>query len=214
MGQTESSNVLLNYGSITRDELNQMVSKLNTRCEHCFVQSSVKMLFAVKYQDENSLFWKKSVRIRCFTTRKDTPYCKNYGLYEFLKFFRSLSQILCAAEASTSAIDLASNNSLMEMSIFQESCNIEGHCIICFENKPNSVLPCAHAYCDKCIDKFRACNQNCCPLCRHQITVGNDSWVVTEKPEKESINVYLVGEQAAGYPLAERTVIHARKQRQ
>jgi len=201
MGQKPSRiGVAINVASIKVPELMEMVEDLNKRCQVCFAESRVKMLFAVKELDEKSLLWKRSVRIYCYTVRDDRSYRKIYNLFEFLSFHRALSQVLDAAEAtpeaatempSTSAI--SNNEALMKMSIFQDSCSIDGLCIICFDEKPNVVLPCTHAYCDKCVGAFKGANQNSCPLCRHRLfATGSDCYVVVERPEKESLCTYMV----------------------
>lgn len=192
MGHNSSQLTVL---KINRKELEELVRDLNTRCQACFVNcSTLMMIFGVKYKDgdENSLTWKFSVRIRCFMTRSGTNYCKSYNLASFLKFYQSLSQILDAAECSLEAPE--QNEALMQMSIFQqECCSIDGQCIICFDRRPDSVLPCAHAYCSKCVDAFHSINQDCCPLCRFKLKGSSDeAWVVTDKPDKDTIKQYLL----------------------
>jgi len=55
------------------------------------------------------------------------------------------------------------------------------------------VLPCTHAYCDKCVGAFKGAKQNSCPLCRHRLfSTGSDCYVVVERPEKESLCTYMV----------------------
>lgn len=77
------------------------------------------MIFALKNMDNAKMFlWKNSIRIYCYTIRNHQNYCKIYTLYEFMKFYQNLCQILDANEATTT--DLATDNNLMLMSIFQE----------------------------------------------------------------------------------------------
>lgn len=73
----------------------------------------------------------------------------------------------------------------------------EGQCIICFERIPNTVLPCAHAYCNQCTESLRT-TTNECPLCRERPTsIVDDSWVVPDKPQKSSVTSYLTESAAA-----------------
>lgn len=189
------------------------MQRLNAKCEKCFDQNHLNMLFAIRYdvgttnsgnntnkkKDTSPAIWQIGVRIYCFTMLHGKQYRKVYNMYEFLKFYRSFWQILEASEASTSNnsgdqnfTDFTRDEDFMKISIFNESCCLEdGRCIICFDNSPDTVLPCTHAYCSNCISTFQRVNQKWCPLCRLPLK-ENEEWLMTEKPSKEAINMYLV----------------------
>lgn len=195
MGQNESSNAFIGCAKIKREELEAKVQELNERCSECFDQNQLNMIFAVKYYEHKDP-WQFSVRIFCFTVLDGKAYRKTYNLYQFMKFYRSFSHILEASQISSAVgqqhTDPTRDEDFMRISIFDESCCVDdGQCIVCFDSRPDAVLPCAHAYCSKCIDNFQRINQRCCPLCRLPLQ-GDDAWVVAEKPSKESINLYLV----------------------
>lgn len=71
------------------------------------------------------------------------------------------------------------------------------------EHAPNNVLPCAHAYCQKCIKSFISF-QECpkCPLCRYELsnnTQIDDTWEITEQPVRETISEYLANNKGCSY---------------
>ncbi len=43
-----------------------------------------------------------------------------------------------------------------------------GECTICLENLSDIMLPCLHAFCNKCITLWQAKQTNC-PVCRSEI---------------------------------------------
>ncbi|KAL3103117.1 hypothetical protein niasHS_002303 [Heterodera schachtii] len=172
MGQKESRHAFVNCALIKREEFEDKIQELNKKCAECFEESTLNMLFATKSTEERGILWQRSVRIHCFTVFDEKIYRKVYSLFQFLKFYESFIQILEASEASKHRENSLNNKDLMNMSIFKESCcaySEDGRCIICFDSFPDSVLPCAHAYCSKCVDTFRAVDQSCCPLCRHPL---------------------------------------------
>uniref|UniRef100_A0A914GUI2 RING-type domain-containing protein n=1 Tax=Globodera rostochiensis TaxID=31243 RepID=A0A914GUI2_GLORO len=172
MGQKESRNAVVNWALIKREELDDKIQELNKKCANCFEESSLNMLFVMKSSDEKGLLWQRSARIHCFTVLDEKIYRKTYNLYQFLKFYESFIQVLEASEASNDQKTSENGHNLLNLSIYNDSCcgcTEDGKCIICFDSRPDSVLPCAHAYCSQCIDAFHAVDQNCCPLCRYPL---------------------------------------------
>uniref|UniRef100_A0A914N4Y8 RING-type domain-containing protein n=1 Tax=Meloidogyne incognita TaxID=6306 RepID=A0A914N4Y8_MELIC len=182
---------------INKEELESLVQELNERCIKCFGQNQMNMLFAIKYNPDDKFIWQLGVRVHCFTVLDEKPYRRTYNLYQFLKFYHTTIQILDASEASTTSTSDPSKD-FMKIAILDESCYVEdGQCIICFDARPDAVLPCAHAYCSSCINSFLRINQKCCPLCRRPMK-EDEAWVMTEKPSKECINLYLVESNREG----------------
>lgn len=63
------------------------------------------------------------------------------------------------------------------------------------DRTPDAVLPCAHAYCQRCVEAFLGFeNQRRCPMCRYPLSNSkkvDETWEITEQPARESINAYL-----------------------
>jgi len=55
-------------------------------------------------------------------------------------------------------------------------------CCVCLERKPDTILPCAHSYCTRCIQQWNV-NHKTCPVCRESLDSTADGWVVSESPD-------------------------------
>ena len=55
-------------------------------------------------------------------------------------------------------------------------------CCVCLERKPDTILPCAHSYCTRCIQQWNV-NHKTCPVCRESLDSTADGWVVSDCPD-------------------------------
>ena len=60
--------------------------------------------------------------------------------------------------------------------------SVPDECIICFERKPDTILPCAHSYCLPCIEQWNV-DHKTCPVCRETLTSTDDGWVISDGPD-------------------------------
>jgi len=59
-------------------------------------------------------------------------------------------------------------------------------CCVCLERKPDTILPCAHAYCTICIHQWNV-NHKTCPVCREILESTDDGWVISDGPDSLDI---------------------------
>jgi len=81
----------------------------------------------------------------------------------------------------------------------------EPECCICMERRSSIILPCTHAYCEKCIDSWCESHAHTCPLCRMKLKDKSDQWVLSEPPDalemEKEVSSCMVGlAAAAGRP--------------
>ncbi|XP_023339513.1 RING finger protein 141 [Eurytemora carolleeae] len=55
-------------------------------------------------------------------------------------------------------------------------------CCVCLERKPDTILPCAHAYCTQCIQQWNV-NHKTCPVCREKLDSADEGWVISDGPD-------------------------------
>jgi hypothetical protein len=57
-------------------------------------------------------------------------------------------------------------------------------CALCMDNHINTVLPCLHAFCEKCCSEWRGTNPTC-PSCREELISPRDDWMLEQWTESD-----------------------------
>lgn len=127
------------------------------------------------------LFWRHGVKVVVWKEKKagvslssssDQWKC-TLSFWQFYMFLRQLRGLVAASEIEEPA----------------ESASME--CGICFEHSANTVLPCTHAFCGKCVEEWYRTHQTC-PLCREikDHSFGED-WILSEGPSNTTLASHL-----------------------
>uniref|UniRef100_A0A4W3KH05 RING finger protein 141 n=1 Tax=Callorhinchus milii TaxID=7868 RepID=A0A4W3KH05_CALMI len=130
------------------------------------------------------------------------------NLYQFTQLYREitvqasgvLTQDSSMSDGTTAGVSsVSSSHASLWLGKIKQMTD-EEECCICMDGRADLILPCAHSFCQKCIDKWSDRNRNC-PICRLQVTEAGDSWVVSEAPTEEDIASYILNlADEAGQP--------------
>ncbi|KAM9570731.1 RING finger protein 141-like isoform 2-T3 [Salvelinus alpinus] len=137
-------------------ELNDMTAKLAARQQK-------HLIFEVQTGSDASALWKVAVRIVCTKINKENGMVEAsriMNLYQFIQLYHDITsqaaEVLSAEGASLPSGNLPSGDSCqasMWMGRVKQLTD-EEECCICMDGKSDLILPCAHSFCQKCIDKW------------------------------------------------------------
>ncbi|XP_059482618.1 RING finger protein 141-like [Neocloeon triangulifer] len=192
----QHARTITDVASLSYDDFLDCIRQLNTLCCRCVDSKGRKLVFAVKKGSDTSILWKSTVRIACVRVNVTTNKIESHkilNLPQLLKVAHTLKGHLVAVESSASghhAHDILSTSVLLND--MEDSCmgNNIGECCICLERKPEVILPCAHSYCLPCIEQWNV-NHKTCPICREKLESTDDSWVISEAPDSDEVNLEL-----------------------
>ncbi|XP_036440523.1 RING finger protein 141 isoform X2 [Colossoma macropomum] len=168
------------------------------------------LLFEVQPGSDSSALWKVAVRIVCTKINKEdgmVEASRIMNLYQFIQLYRDITsqaaEVLAAEGAAECASGQLSSAQSCQASMWMgrvKQLTDEEECCICMDGKADLILPCAHSFCQKCIDKWSGQSRNC-PICRIQVTAASESWVMSDAPTEEDIASYILNlADEAGHP--------------
>uniref|UniRef100_A0A1W7RE28 RING finger protein 141 n=1 Tax=Agkistrodon contortrix contortrix TaxID=8713 RepID=A0A1W7RE28_AGKCO len=196
-------------GFLTYEEFLGRVAELNDTTAQLASGQNKHLLFEVQPGSDATALWKVAVRIVCTKINKtsgNVEASRIMNLYQFIQLHKDItsqaSQVLSQNTPSEGTADLSSVESC-QASLWMgrvKQLADEEECCICMDGRADLILPCAHSFCQKCIDKWSDRHRNC-PVCRLQVTAANDSWVVSEAPTEEDMATYILNlVDGAGQP--------------
>lgn len=196
-------------GYLTYDEFLARVAELNDVTAKLASGQQKHLLFEVQPGSDSTALWKVAVRIVCTKINKETGVVEAsriMNLYQFIQLYKDITSQAAelAAEGASEGPsgDNASSESCqasMWMGRVKELTD-EEECCICMDGKADLILPCAHIFCQKCIDKWSGQQRNC-PVCRLSVTAANESWVVSDFPSEQEQAGYILNlADEAGHP--------------
>lgn len=188
-------------GYLTYDEFLGRVAELNDVTAKLAAGQQKHLLFEVQPGSDASALWKVAVRIVCTKINKVdgmVEASRIMNLYQFIQLYRDITsqaaEVLSAGGASEGPSGQLSSAESCQASMWMgrvKQLTDEEECCICMDGKADLILPCAHSFCQKCIDKWSGQSRNC-PICRLQVTAANESWVMSDVPTEEDIAGYIL----------------------
>ncbi|XP_069479757.1 RING finger protein 141 [Ambystoma mexicanum] len=199
-------------GLLTYEEFLGRVAELNDVTAKLASGQDRHLLFEVQPGSDSTALWKVSVRIVCTKINKNSGIMEAsriMNLYQFMHLYKDITsqaaEVFTRHKANTEGTaESLSPDSSCQASIWMgrvKQLTDEEECCICMDGRADLILPCAHSFCQKCIDKWSDRNRNC-PICRLQVTCANDSWVVSDAPTEQDVASYILNlADDAGEPL-------------
>uniref|UniRef100_A0A2I3S1V1 RING finger protein 141 n=2 Tax=Pan TaxID=9596 RepID=A0A2I3S1V1_PANTR len=214
-------------GSLTYEEFLGRVAELNDVTAKVASGQEKHLLFEVQPGSDSSAFWKVVVRVVCTKVRlMETSTseeminfsfsCSFSGiveasrimnLYQFIQLYKDITSqaagVLAQSSTSEEPDENSSSVTSCQASLWMgrvKQLTDEEECCICMDGRADLILPCAHSFCQKCIDKWSDRHRNC-PICRLQMTGANESWVVSDAPTEDDMANYILNmADEAGQP--------------
>ncbi|XP_053576564.1 RING finger protein 141 [Bombina bombina] len=189
-------------GFLTYEEFLGRVAELNDVTAKLASRQDKYLLFEVQPGSDSSALWKVIVRVLCTKINKTNgivEVSRIMNLYQFIQLYKDITSHAEGVFAQRTSESEENSENLYSVSSCQASILMgrvkqltdEEECCICMDGRADLILPCAHSFCQKCIDKWSDRNRNC-PICRLQVTTANDSWVVSEAPTSEDVASYIL----------------------
>uniref|UniRef100_A0A2R8M263 RING finger protein 141 n=1 Tax=Callithrix jacchus TaxID=9483 RepID=A0A2R8M263_CALJA len=183
-------------GSLTYEEFLGRVAELNDVTAKVASGQEKHLLFEVQPGSDSSafsLFHILSSRIM--------------NLYQFIQLYKDITSqaagVLAQTSTSEEPDESSSSVTSCQASFWMgrvKQLTDEEECCICMDGRADLILPCAHSFCQKCIDKWSDRHRNC-PICRLQMTGANESWVVSDAPTEDDMANYILNmADEAGQP--------------
>ncbi|XP_015719483.1 RING finger protein 141 isoform X2 [Coturnix japonica] len=198
-------------GFLTYEEFLGRVAELNDVTAKLASGQEKHLLFEVQPGSDSSAFWKVIVRIICTKINKTSGIVEAsriLNLYQFVQLYKDitsqaagvLAQSGTSEEAAESLTSVSSSQASLWMGRIKQPTD-EDECCICMDGRVDLILPCAHSFCQKCIDKWSDRHRSC-PVCRRQVTGAVTRFVILGRQmrnpltdeEIESVRTYYVTE--------------------
>ncbi|XP_040114330.1 RING finger protein 141 isoform X2 [Oryx dammah] len=197
-------------GSLTYEEFLGRVAELNDVTAKVASGQEKHLLFEVQPGSDSSAFWKVVVRVVCTKINKSSGIVEAsriMNLYQFIQLYKDITSQAAGVLAQSSTSEDPDENSASvtscQASLWMgrvKQLTDEEECCICMDGRADLILPCAHSFCQKCIDKWSDRHRNC-PICRLQMTGANESWVVSDAPTEDDMANYILNmADEAGQP--------------
>ncbi|XP_042089001.1 RING finger protein 141 isoform X2 [Ovis aries] len=173
-------------GSLTYEEFLGRVAELNDVTAKVASGQEKHLLFEVQPGSDSSAFWKVVVRVVCTKINKSSGIVEAsriMNLYQFIQLYKDITSQAAGVLAQSSTSEDPDENSASvtscQASLWMgrvKQLTDEEECCICMDGRADLILPCAHSFCQKCIDKWLSQSTSLSSLCHtansHYFTYG------------------------------------------
>uniref|UniRef100_A0A8I4A231 RING finger protein 141 n=1 Tax=Callithrix jacchus TaxID=9483 RepID=A0A8I4A231_CALJA len=150
-------------GSLTYEEFLGRVAELNDVTAKVASGQEKHLLFEVQPGSDSSAFWKVVVRVVCTKINKSSGIVEAsriMNLYQFIQLYKDITSqaagVLAQTSTSEEPDESSSSVTSCQASFWMgrvKQLTDEEECCICMDGRADLILPCAHSFCQKCIDK-------------------------------------------------------------
>ncbi|XP_058015868.1 RING finger protein 141 isoform X1 [Ahaetulla prasina] len=150
-------------GFLTYEEFLGRVAELNDTTAQLASGQNKHLLFEVQPGSDATALWKVAVRIVCTKINKtsgNVEASRIMNLYQFIQLYKDItsqaSQVLSQNAPSEGIAEDLSSVESCQASLWMgrvKQLTDEEECCICMDGRADLILPCAHSFCQKCIDK-------------------------------------------------------------
>ncbi|XP_048779811.1 RING finger protein 141-like isoform X2 [Ostrea edulis] len=165
------------------------VEELNSTTSTFCDRRGKQLLFSVENGTDSSILWKTTVRIICQKVNSHynrVESQRRLNLKQYVILYREIDDQV----SNLNAIEQEKGHLSSLPSNICASAIFDGvgpevddnECCICMENRSEIMLPCAHQFCEGCIDRWNVTSKTC-PICRERVESSDETWVLTEKPD-------------------------------
>ncbi|XP_042762852.1 RING finger protein 141 isoform X2 [Panthera tigris] len=151
-------------GSLTYEEFLGRVAELNDITAKMVSGQGKHLVFEVLPRSDSSALWKMVVRVICTKINKSTGIVEAsriMNLYQFIQLYKDItsqaSGVLAMSSTSEDPDENSSSVTSCQASLWMgrvKQLTDEEECCICMDGRADLILPCAHSFCQKCIDKW------------------------------------------------------------
>lgn len=164
------------------------------------------LVFRIRKDTDNTMWWKGTVRIKCHKVNGHTGAIEStrvLSLKQYVYLYNEITRQTSAASSQQTDEECGAHgpsNILDASTLFtglDEHVDVNDiECVICMDRKAEVILPCSHMYCEQCFDEWQDSHKTC-PMCRATVRSGQDTWVLSEKPDEAEMasatSGYLLG---------------------
>lgn len=202
----QSASEIRQTASLTYDQFLDSISTLNELAGDFSDINGKHLIFRIRKDTDTTVFWKGTVRIKCHKVNSKTGAIESTRILSLKQYVYLYNEIMRQTSAALElrvdgSADAENTSNLLDASVLltgidEQVDESDVECVICMDRKAEIILPCSHMYCEQCFDEWQDVHKTC-PMCRATVKSGQDTWVLSEKPDDNEMahatSGYLMG---------------------